>query len=49
MVPKIRTFTVVAIFQSGMYEYDSSLAYISLKDAQQFFNMGNTVTGIEVK
>ncbi len=49
MIPKIRTFTVVAVFQTGMYEYDSSLAYISLKDAQQFFNMGNTVTGIEVK
>ena len=49
MIPKIRTFTVVAVFQTGMYEYDSSLAYIALKDAQQFFNMGNTVTGIEVK
>src|SRR6185295_8850645 len=49
IVPKIRTFTVVAIFQSGMYEYDSSLAYISLKDAQNFFNMGESITGIEVK
>ena len=49
MIPKIRVFTVVAIFQSGMYEYDSSLAYIALKEAQQFFNMGETVTGIEVK
>ena len=49
MIPKIRVFTVVAVFQSGMYEYDSSLAYISLKEAQQFFNMGETVTGIEVK
>jgi len=49
MIPKIRTFTVVAVFQTGMYEYDSSLAYIALKDAQHFFNMGDTVTGIEVK
>jgi lipoprotein-releasing system permease protein len=49
MIPKIRTFTVVAVFQTGMYEYDSSLAYIALKEAQQFFNMGTTVTGIEVK
>ena len=49
MIPKIRTFTVVAVFQTGMYEYDSSLGYIALKDAQQFFNMGDTVTGIEVK
>jgi len=49
MTPKIRVFTVVAVFESGMYEYDSSLAYIALMEAQKFFNMGNTVTGIEVK
>ncbi|WP_447977343.1 FtsX-like permease family protein [Candidatus Nitrospira bockiana] len=49
MTPKIRTFTVVAIFESGMFEYDSSLAYISLAEAQKFFNMNETVTGIEVK
>lgn len=49
IVPKIRPFKVVAIFESGMYEYDSSLAYISLSEAQQFFNMGDSVTGIEVK
>ena len=49
IIPKIRIFTVVAVFQTGMYEYDSSLAYISLGEAQQFFNLGNAVTGIEVK
>ncbi|MEK7294409.1 MAG: lipoprotein-releasing ABC transporter permease subunit [Nitrospirota bacterium] len=49
MTPKIRTFKVAAIFQSGMYEYDSSLAYLSLAEAQKFFNMGAAATGIEVK
>ncbi len=49
MVPKIRTFALVALFQSGMYEYDSSLAYIDLAEAQKFFSMGQTVTGIEIK
>jgi len=49
MVPKIRTFVVVGIFQSGMYEYDSSLAYIDLSEAQKFFNLGATVTGVEIK
>ncbi len=49
MVPKIRTFAVVGLFHSGMYEYDSSLAYIDLAEAQKFFNMGATVSGIEVK
>lgn len=49
MVPKIRTFVVAGLFHSGMYEYDSSLAYIELGEAQKFFNMGQTVSGIEVK
>jgi lipoprotein-releasing system permease protein len=49
MTPKIRTARVVAMFQSGMYEYDSSLAYLSLADAQKFFNMSAAATGIEVK
>lgn len=49
MTPKIRPFQVVGIFESGMYEYDSSLAYISLQEAQKFFSLGNTVTGIQVK
>ncbi len=49
MVPKIRTFALIALFQSGMYEYDSSLAYIDLAEAQKFFSMGQTVTGIEIK
>ncbi|TLY43223.1 MAG: lipoprotein-releasing ABC transporter permease subunit [Nitrospirae bacterium] len=49
MTPKIRVFSVVGVFESGMYEYDSSLAYIALGEAQKFFNMGDTATGIEVK
>lgn len=49
MTPKIRPFHVVGIFESGMYEYDSSLAYISLREAQKFFGLGHAVTGIEVK
>ncbi|GKS58392.1 ABC transporter permease [Nitrospira sp.] len=49
ITPKIRTYAVVGLFESGMYEYDSSLAYISIDDAQRFFNLGTTVTGIEIK
>src|SRR5437016_1308774 len=49
MLPKVRSYRVVGVFESGMYEYDSSLVYVSIKQAQEFFNMGNTVTGIEVK
>ncbi len=49
IIPKIRKFEVAGIFDSGMYEYDSTLAYISIETAQDFFNLGDTVTGIEVK
>jgi lipoprotein-releasing system permease protein len=49
MVPRMKQFKVVGIFNVGMYEYDSSLAYISLKEAQRFFDMGGAVTGIEIK
>lgn len=49
MTPKIRPFRVVGLFESGMYEYDASLAYISLAEAQRFFSLGETTTGIEVK
>ena len=48
-IPYDRKFRVTAIFESGMYEYDSSMAYISLKEAQDFLGFENRVTGIEVK
>ncbi len=49
MVPKMKRFVVVGIFDSGFYEYDSTLAYVSLKDCQDFLNLGERVTGIEIK
>ncbi|MFH1623948.1 MAG: ABC transporter permease, partial [Pseudomonadota bacterium] len=49
MVPRMKKFRVVGIFESGMYEYDSSFAYISLKNAQRFLSMPGLVTGIEIK
>jgi lipoprotein-releasing system permease protein len=47
--PRMRSFTVAGIFELGMYEYDSTLAYVTIPTAQQFFRMGTAVTGIEVK
>ncbi|HUL36469.1 MAG TPA: lipoprotein-releasing ABC transporter permease subunit [Thermodesulfobacteriota bacterium] len=49
MMPKMKRFRVVGIFYSGMYEYDNTMAYVSLESAQKFFGMGNRVTGIEIK
>jgi lipoprotein-releasing system permease protein len=47
--PNTRRFKVVAIFDSGMYEYDASMIYISLKEAQDFLALGDKVTGLEVR
>ncbi|MGP8154614.1 MAG: lipoprotein-releasing ABC transporter permease subunit [Smithella sp.] len=49
MVPRMRKFIVVGIFESGFYEYDSTLAYLSLQNCQDFLQMGDTVTGIDIK
>jgi lipoprotein-releasing system permease protein len=48
-VPKSKLFQVTGIIQSGMYEYDNTLAYISLTAAQQFLGLGDAVSGVEVK
>ena len=49
MMPKMKRFSVVGIFYSGMFEYDNTMAYISIETAQKFFGMGAHVTGIEIK
>jgi len=48
-VPRSQTFRVAGIFDSGMYEYDSTIAYVSLWTAQRFLGIGDRVTGIEVR
>lgn len=49
VMPKLKPFRVVGIFNTGMFEYDSTLAYVSLSEAQQFFDLGDTVTGVQLK
>jgi lipoprotein-releasing system permease protein len=48
-VPQNRKFKVTAIFESGMYEYDATMVYVSLKEAQDFLGLDNRATGVEVK
>jgi len=47
--PNTRRYKVTAIFESGMYEYDASMVYISLKEAQDFLGIGDRATGLEVR
>ncbi len=49
VMPRMRRFTVVGIFQVGFAEFDSKLAMIAVPTAQQLFRMGSAVSGIEVR
>jgi lipoprotein-releasing system permease protein len=46
MLPRLKQFHVVGIFEIGMAPYDNALALIHLNDAQKLYRMGDTVTGI---
>ena len=46
MLPRLKQFRVVGIFEIGMAPYDNTLALIDMQDAQRLYRLGNTVTGI---
>ncbi|HTP84100.1 MAG TPA: lipoprotein-releasing ABC transporter permease subunit [Alphaproteobacteria bacterium] len=49
-MPRLRAYKVVALFNVGMYEYDSSFIYVPLAAAQSFFQLSpQQVTGIEIR
>lgn len=49
MLPKVKQFRVAAIFEIGMFEYDSNLVLTSIGPARDFFGMRNEITGIQLK
>ena len=49
MVPRLKQFHVVGIFEIGMSPYDNALALIHLNDAQKLYRMGDTVSGISAR
>jgi lipoprotein-releasing system permease protein len=48
-IPHMKKCKVVGLFDSGMYDYDASFAYVSIESAQQLLKLGQSVHGIEVK
>ncbi len=48
-VPRMRRFRVAGIFHSGMYEFDATMTFIDIEEAQSFFGLGDRVTGLQVK
>ncbi|WP_221763791.1 lipoprotein-releasing ABC transporter permease subunit [Methyloradius palustris] len=49
LVPRIKQFKVVGLFQVGMYEYDSGLALIHMDDAAKLYRMDSDVSGVRLK
>ena len=49
ILPRLKRFTVGAIFEVGMHEYDSAMAYIHLDDARRLFRLEHGVTGLRLK
>lgn len=49
IVPRMRRFTVVGIFEVGMFEYDRNMALIHIDDAAKLFRMDAAVSGLRIK
>ncbi|MEK7435601.1 MAG: ABC transporter permease, partial [Pseudomonadota bacterium] len=49
IIPRLKQFSVVGIFEVGMFEYDSGLALIHLEDAQKLYRMEDKVSGVRLK
>jgi len=49
LVPKLRRFVVTGLFTLGLFEFDSKFAFIEKKQAQDFFGIGDKITGVEVR
>lgn len=48
IIPRIATFEVTGVFETGMYEYDNAFIFVDLAAAQEFAGLDTAVTGLEV-
>lgn len=49
LLPRLKRFTVVGIFEVGMFDYDSALAFIHLDDAARLYRTGGRVSGLRLR
>lgn len=47
-VPRVRAYAIGAIFDVGMYEYDSGLVFMDLPTAQRYFDLEDRVSAIDI-
>ncbi|RRQ20615.1 lipoprotein-releasing ABC transporter permease subunit [Thiohalobacter thiocyanaticus] len=48
-LPRLRRFTVVGLFEVGMYEYDRGVALVHMQDAAKLFRLNDQVSGVRLK
>jgi lipoprotein-releasing system permease protein len=49
LIPRLKQFTVVGIFEAGFQDADAGLALVNLQDAQVLYQMGAAVSGVRLK
>jgi lipoprotein-releasing system permease protein len=49
VLPRLRRFQVVGIFEVGMYEYDRGVALVHMEDAARLFKLDDAITGVRLK
>jgi lipoprotein-releasing system permease protein len=49
LIPRLKQFTVVGVFEVGMFEYDNGLALIQMEDAQKLYRLEDRVSGVRLK
>ena len=49
LLPKVKQFRIVGVFEIGMFEYDANLVLTAMEPAREFFGMKDSISGIEVR
>ncbi len=49
VMPRLRRFKVVGVFEVGMHQFDSAMAYVHIDDAAKLFRLKERVTGLRLK
>jgi len=49
VIPRLKQFTVVGIFEAGISDADSGLALVHMRDAQTLYQLGERVSGVRLK
>ena len=49
VMPRLRRFTVVGVFEVGMNQFDSAMSYVHIDDASKIFGLKENVNGVRLK